>query len=205
MSRSDSVIIERLRCNGEVALAAYFAEIRPKLRKFVDGRIMTQLAVRVDASDVLQEAYLQARRQLPAFLQAPHLSAYGWIKRICRQCLVRTYQFNIGTAKRSINREEPAEEVFRSNEQLADIRHPRIQITPSSLVRRRERTDQMREAISQLKAEDGEIIRLVHEEDLSLGEAADKIGIAYDAVKKRYQRAIKRLRQKLTGVGISNE
>ena len=112
MPRSDSVIIERLRCDGEVALAAYFAEIRPKLRKFVDGRIMTQLAVRVDASDVLQEAYLLARRQLPAFLQAPHLSAYGWIKRICRQCLVRTYQFNIGTAKRSINREEPAEDVF---------------------------------------------------------------------------------------------
>ena len=63
----------------------------------------------------------------------------------------------------------------------------------------------MREAICQLKAEDSEIIRLVHDEDLSLGEAADKIGIAYDAVKKRYQRAIRRLRQKLNGVGNGNE
>ena len=57
-----------LRNDGERSLADAFANYRPRLRRVVEVRMGTRLKSRVDPSDVLQETFLDARRQLDRFL-----------------------------------------------------------------------------------------------------------------------------------------
>ena len=61
--------------SGEVAaLAAFFADERARLARMVEFRMDQRLRGRVDADDVLQEAYVTAAQRLPAFHESQPMS-----------------------------------------------------------------------------------------------------------------------------------
>src|SRR5207244_5494475 len=62
---STQALLTRLRQGDREALAQLFDYYRPRLRHMVRLRMDARLAARLDASDVLQEAYLDASRQVP--------------------------------------------------------------------------------------------------------------------------------------------
>jgi RNA polymerase sigma-70 factor (ECF subfamily) len=62
---ADSVdLIERARAGDQEALGALLARHRDRLRRMVEVRLDTRLQARVDASDVLQEAYVEVVERL---------------------------------------------------------------------------------------------------------------------------------------------
>ena len=67
---SDTVhLVERLRAGDRQALTDLFQRHRDRLRRLVELRMDARLRGRVDASDVLQDAFLDA---------AARLDGYGW-------------------------------------------------------------------------------------------------------------------------------
>src|SRR5437660_1579034 len=60
-----------LQAGHASSLADLFALFRPRLRQMVRLRMDPRIAARVDPSDVLQEAYLDAARQLGHYLKQP--------------------------------------------------------------------------------------------------------------------------------------
>jgi DNA-directed RNA polymerase specialized sigma24 family protein len=74
-----------------VALTTLFEEHRPRLQVMLRGRIDPALAGRLDAADLLQEAFLRARRSWPRFA-ASGMSAYAWLYRISRDCLIDAWR-----------------------------------------------------------------------------------------------------------------
>jgi hypothetical protein len=70
-SRVNEDLLERVRAGEEAAFAALFAEAAPRLRRMVRLRMDRRLQGRVDASDVLQEAWLDAARRLPEYAANP--------------------------------------------------------------------------------------------------------------------------------------
>src|SRR4051794_17202433 len=72
-------------------LTARFEEHRPRLEVMLRGRIDPMLAHRLDATDLLQEAFLLARRSWPRFA-ASGMSAYAWLYRIARDCLIDAWR-----------------------------------------------------------------------------------------------------------------
>ena len=74
-SGSNGELLGRLREGDEGALAALFSEHRDHLKRIVLIRMDRRLRGRADASDVLQEAYIDARQRLRQRMVAQGLSA----------------------------------------------------------------------------------------------------------------------------------
>lgn len=66
-------LLEQLRCGNRRALAALFDQHRERLRRMVELRLDPRLRARLDASDVMQEAFLDVDRDLEAYLADPKL------------------------------------------------------------------------------------------------------------------------------------
>ena len=62
----DEVLIDRAGEGDAAAFAELFGRYRKRLRQMVRLRLDRRLQGRVDASDVIQEAYLDVAKQLPA-------------------------------------------------------------------------------------------------------------------------------------------
>jgi RNA polymerase sigma-70 factor (ECF subfamily) len=65
--------IEALRHGGRRALAMLFDQHRNRLRRMVELRLDPRLRGRLDASDVVHEAFLDVARDLDAYLADPKL------------------------------------------------------------------------------------------------------------------------------------
>ena len=52
-------LLEQARAGDKVALNELFGRHRPRLRRMVDLRLDRRLQARIDASDVIQEAYVE--------------------------------------------------------------------------------------------------------------------------------------------------
>src|SRR6266851_3640851 len=72
--------IEQLRGGGRQAMAALFDRYRDRLRRMVELRIDARVRARLDASDVLQEAFLDVARDLDAYLADPKLPPLLWLR-----------------------------------------------------------------------------------------------------------------------------
>ena len=68
-------LIEQLRAGDRQALAALFEQHRERLRRMVELRLDQRLRARLDASDVVQEAFLDVARDLEPTWPTPRYPA----------------------------------------------------------------------------------------------------------------------------------
>jgi RNA polymerase sigma-70 factor (ECF subfamily) len=71
----------------------------------IAARLDRRLAARIDPSDVVQEALLDASRLLPAYLRDRPLPFYPWLRRVAWKRLMKLQQRHRGAQKRSVTRE----------------------------------------------------------------------------------------------------
>jgi hypothetical protein len=68
-SADSADLVERARAGDESALNEVYSRYRERLRRMVDIRLDLRVRARVDASDVVQEAYLDVTKRLPDYLR----------------------------------------------------------------------------------------------------------------------------------------
>src|SRR5207253_8775074 len=68
-----------------------------RLRRMVALRLDRRLQGRIDPSDVLQEAYLEASARLDEYLQNPTMPFYLWLRFLTGQKLVALQRRHLGT------------------------------------------------------------------------------------------------------------
>lgn len=189
-------VLSRLMADGEHALADLFMTQRPRLRMMVHRRLDPRLAKRVDASDILQEGYVDAARRLNEYLSDPHMPFFLWLRFLVKQRLCAVHRKHLSAGKRDVRREDgwpaPCRQSAESDS-LAMEFSARIS-SPSQQVARAELQRRLRQLIDSLDPLDREIIALRHFEELSNNEAAAELGISKFAASKRYLRAIERMR-----------
>jgi RNA polymerase sigma-70 factor (ECF subfamily) len=69
-------LVEKLRGGDRQALTDLFQRHRDRLRRMVELRMDARLQGRVDASDVLQDAFLGTVARVDSYLQRPDLPAF---------------------------------------------------------------------------------------------------------------------------------
>lgn len=74
---------------------------------------------------------------------------------------------------------------------------------PSRVYQRQQLAQQVRQAVSRMEDLDREMLLLRHFEELTNKEAAELLEIDPATASKRYGRALRRFREKLTELGIS--
>jgi RNA polymerase sigma-70 factor (ECF subfamily) len=191
--------IEMLRGGDRQALAALFDRYRDRLRRMVELRLDPRLRGRLDASDVVQDAYLDVARDLDAYLADPKLPPLLWLRLHVGRRLTTLHRRHLGTRMRDVGREIS---IYHgalpeaSSAALASMllgRHT----SPTQAAQRAERMLRVQEALNALDPIDREVLALRHFEQLGRAEAAHVLGITQDAGAKRYFRALKRLKEVL--------
>ncbi len=97
--------IEQLRGGGRRALATLFDRYRDRLRRMVELRIDARVRARLDASDVLQEAFLDVARDLDAYLADPKLPPLLWLRLHVGRRLTTLHRQHLGTRMRDAGME----------------------------------------------------------------------------------------------------
>jgi RNA polymerase sigma-70 factor (ECF subfamily) len=170
-----------------------------RLRRMVALRLDPRLRGRVDPSDVLQEAYLDAAKHLPAYLADPPLPVFLWLRQLAGTRLAKAHRHHLGTRGRDVRREVPAGGVPEaSSAALADGLLAR-DARPSEAAMRAELRARLEAALNRLAPADREMLALRHFEQLTNGEAARVLNLTEAAASKRYVRALDRVREVLTG------
>jgi RNA polymerase sigma-70 factor, ECF subfamily len=165
-----------------------------RLRKMVAARLDRRLAARIDPSDVVQEALLDASRLLPTYLRERPLPFYPWLRRLAWKRLVKLQHRHLGAQKRSVSREEPQMPSLpeESALELAE-RLVAPGTSPSNHLVREELRSRVQAALTRLPEPYREVLLLRFLEELSTSEMAAVLGISEAAVKTRQTRALDRL------------
>lgn len=177
----------------EANLESFLVEHRPRLLAMLRGRMPTALSARLDAEDLLSDAYVLARRKWTAFRPEQWASLYAWLYHFDRDRLFDAWRQHCRLA-RSPQWEVPWPEP--SSAQLA-LRLQANLTGPSTAAVRNEQHEALRKAIDELRPQDRELIKVRHFEHLSFAEAAQILGITRNAANVRYVRALERLKKQL--------
>lgn len=182
-------------------VAEAFARYRDKLLRMVLLRLDGRLAGKVDAEDVLQDAFLESARRVQDFLDHPGVPFFVWLRQITQQVLVDTHRRYLGAQMRDVRREMVLPDSALTDTgsagllaQLADSL-----TSPSQFAIRREACVELQAALARLDERDREVLVLRHLEELSNDEVAQVLGIDKYAASKRYLRALERLRTAMPG------
>jgi RNA polymerase sigma-70 factor (ECF subfamily) len=195
-------LIDRLRAGDRHALAELFHSYRDRLRRMVELRMDARLKTRLDASDVLQDAYLDLAGDLEAYRAEAKLPPLLWMRLHVGRRLTLLHRRHLGTHQRDAGLEislyrEPLPQA--SSAALAAMllgRHT----SPTQAAQRAERLLRLQEALNTLDPIDREVLALKHFEELSRAETAEVLGIRPEAAAKRYFRALKRLKEVLASM-----
>jgi RNA polymerase sigma-70 factor (ECF subfamily) len=170
---------------------------RERLCRLVQLRMDPRLRARIDPSDVVQEALVEAVQQRADYLRHRPLPLYPWLRQKTLQKLVDLHRRHVQARRRSVAREEPAALPDESAVELARRLFARGS-SPSAGLNRAELRDRVQAALLRLPERDREVLVLRHIEQLSPAEIAAVLGLTEGAVYTRHLRALRRLRDLLT-------
>jgi RNA polymerase sigma-70 factor, ECF subfamily len=189
-------LVERIRGGDRRALADLFQRHRDRLRRMVELRMDSRLHGRVDASDVIQDGFLDVAKRVESYLSDPRLPVFLWLRLVVGDRLAMVHRQHLGTKMRDVAQEVS---LYRgalpqtSSAALASMLLGRL-TSPSHAAIRAEQILQVQEAINSLDPLDREVVALRHFEQLSRAETALVLGITEEAGAKRYIRALKKLK-----------
>jgi RNA polymerase sigma-70 factor (ECF subfamily) len=194
-------LLQQARDGDQQACEELFAGHRDYLRRLVELRLDPRLRARVDASDIVQDAQLEAVRRLSAYLDQPQPMPFRlWLRQIACDDTLKAWRRHLGTARREMGREVRLPECssLALAQQLLDGRP-----TPSQQVDRADLAKRLRVAVDRLSDADREVILLRHFEGLSNQEVGALLGIDAATASKRHGRAVLRLNKLLSDEGVT--
>jgi RNA polymerase sigma-70 factor (ECF subfamily) len=160
---------------------------------------VARLQGKVDALDVVQEAFLNAHRQFEQFRGNSEGELVSWLRQILLSRLVNPVRHHQGTRRRDVRLERDlAAELDRSSAALSPALFAK-QVSPSQQASRREQAVLLADALGELPDDYREVIILRHLEGLTFVQVAERMGRSVDSVDKLWIRGLARLRQSLRG------
>ncbi|MHC4399496.1 MAG: sigma-70 family RNA polymerase sigma factor [Planctomycetota bacterium] len=201
------VLLDRLKSGDERALAELFSRYRERLHRAVRFRLDRRLPGRVDADDVLQEAYLAAAQRVGHFLEKPAMSLFVWLRLIVGQTLIDVHRRHLGAQMRDADRDVSLHVGGRARSSSGSLAGNLIdsRTSPSRAAMRKERSQQLEAVLAAMSRVDREVLTLRHFEELTNREVAEYLGIGQKAASIRYVRAVKRLKDAITNLSTFSE
>ncbi len=200
-------LIGRMRVGDREAMNSLLRRYRDRLRRMVEMRLDARLQARFDASDVVQEAYVEVAERMGEYLRDPKLPLFLWLRLVVGERLMKLHRHHLGTQMRDAGREIslfhgalPAASSAALAAQLLG-RHT----SPTQAAVRAERALRLQDALNALEPIDREILSLRHFEELTAAETARVLGIEESAAAKRYFRALERLKRLLAPLPGASE
>ena len=179
---------------GQTALASIFSTYQDRLERIVSFRLDPRIRGRIDAADVLQEAFLEVSLRLQSFLDSTDVSFFVWLRQQTLQTLIDVHRRQF-RQKRDVNREIRFASTGTSDGTSLSIAQFLIdQLTsPSQLAVNAEEMQWLQETLNSMNEVDREVLALRHFEQLGNNQVAEILGLTPTAASNRYLRAAARL------------
>ena len=190
---TDEELVRRIRAGDASAGELLFDRHLPQLRAKARATLPAALRGRLGESDVIQDAYMAAFLGLGGFEDRGDGSFARWLRQILEHKVQKAARRHTETSKRDARREV---RVPTGAEGLLPLPN---QVSPGSRASDREQAARLREEVEGLTEDHRTVIRLVHEQGLTLVEAGARMGRSPDAVRKLYGRALARLADRIGG------
>jgi RNA polymerase sigma-70 factor (ECF subfamily) len=170
--------------------------LRAPLKRFVKYRLDDRLSARVDASDVVQDTYLEASQRLEDLADLSGSSLLNMLKKIAGRRVIDSYRRHVQAKRRSVLRERPADAPLadQSRFRLIDTLAASTSTAGTKAIRR-EALNALREGLAKLSPGDRQLLVLRHLEQRTVEEIADLLHTSRTVVTTRHLRAIRRLRR----------
>lgn len=199
MTLDAQLLLNQARGGNEKALGQLLESYTRYLTLLARVQIGRRLQGKVDPSDVVQETFLEAHRQIANFRGNSEGELVAWLRRILAGQIALTLRRFLGTKGRDLKLErELAAQIDQSSE-ILDGGLVASNSTPSQHASRREQALLLADALDRLPEDYREVIILRHLEGLSFAEVSQRMGRSEDSVQKLWVRALANLRRSLGG------
>lgn len=196
------VLVTRAAEGDAMALTELMGRYTDRLKRMVQLRMDHRLQGRTGASDIVQEALIEAARRLSDYQRNPPMGFFLWLRSLTADRLFNAHRTHLGTQKRDASREvslyrramPAAQSISLARQLLGEF------TTPTQAIVRAETQLLVQEVLNRMDPIDREILVLKYFEQLSTSEVASELGIKRSTAGKRYIAALKRLKQELSAI-----
>ena len=133
----------------------------------LEFRLDRRLRGREDPSDILQQVYIDAHKNISSYLKRPQLSFYVWLRQLTSQRLIDVYRRHMKAERRDVRQEIS---INKSNSGVTSasmaIQLAGLLPTPSQVAMQAETIAQIESSLEGMDAIDREILALRHFEEL---------------------------------------
>jgi RNA polymerase sigma-70 factor (ECF subfamily) len=200
--------VAAVKAGNTAVLADVFDLYRERLWQIVNFRLDSRLRGRVDADDVLQEAFLDAQKRIGHFVEQTPQELFIWLRLVTQQTLIDVHRRHLGTQARDATRERSISQDWAVQSTTFSLSsHLLGHLTsPSQAALRAELSEQLMLALDTMGPLDREVLALRHFEELTNSETARVLELSEQAASIRYVRALTRLKEVLKRVpGFSDQ
>jgi RNA polymerase sigma-70 factor, ECF subfamily len=196
-SSETNQLLEQAAQGDQRGLGTLLGRHRDRLQRMVSLRMDRRLQGRIDPSDVIQEAYLEASVRLAEYLRDPSMPFFLWLRFLAGQKLVTLHRHHLGVQMRAVGQEvalcrgplpEASSAALAAHLMGHDTRASEAAIRAELRIR-------VQDGLNSMDPLDREVLALRHFEQLSRAEIAQVLEISEGAAGKRYIRALERLKR----------
>jgi RNA polymerase sigma-70 factor (ECF subfamily) len=146
-------------------------------------------------SDLVQETYLEAHRDLYLYQGRSDGDLKSWLRRILLNNLANLVRRYRGTGKRQLGREVSLDGSSPEGGKVLSLSNGAK--TPSSLAVRTEQTEAVLSALGRLPERDRQVVIWRNQDQCTFEEMGERLGGSPDMARKAWSRAIERLREEV--------
>ncbi len=195
-------LVDCARAGDVQALGTLLDRHRERLRRMVQMRLDVRLRARVDASDVIQDAFVEVSKRLDEIRDQKDMPLFLWLRLLVGERLIILHRRHFGAQMRDVRRQVSLYHHALPEASTAALAAHLLGhfTTPTQAAIRAERAIRLQEALNTIDPTDREVLTLRHFEQLTRAETAQVLGIEESAAGKRYVRALKRLKEILASL-----
>ena len=188
----------KLAASGDSDALGRLLELhRQRLERMVRVRLDHRVQSRMNASDVIQETYIEAGERLKEYVENPEVPFFVWLRYLAHQRLQQLHRHHLGRQIRDANRERSIDQQDSDDQLETGFIATQLVArfsSANSILQREELCKRLHELLDRLEPVDREILVLRHFEQLTNVECAQILRLSKTAASNRYVRALERLR-----------
>ncbi|HEY7156994.1 MAG TPA: sigma-70 family RNA polymerase sigma factor [Gemmataceae bacterium] len=191
-----NALLEQARQGDREALGRLLETQRAALHRLAERQLHGPVTVRVDASDIIQQTFLEAHRGFPQFAGLDARELATWLQIILDHKVAGAIRDHTLLQKRNVHRDRSLDD---SHGGLASLKQELDAglSSPSQKAIRGEEEEQLTQAMTVLPDDQREAIRLRHLEGWALADIAQQLGRSRAATAGLIKRGMQTLRRRL--------
>jgi RNA polymerase sigma-70 factor (ECF subfamily) len=189
-------LLKQARQGDREALGRLLEAQRTALYRLAQRQLEGRIAVRVDASDIIQQTFLEAHRGFAQFAAEDAQDLAAWLKSILDHKVASAIRDHTLLQKRSLRREQSMDDSQGGETPLKQELDAGL-TSPSQKAIRGEEEQRLNQALAALPDDQREAVRLRHLEGWALADIGRHLGRTREATAGLIKRGMKALRRHL--------